>query len=320
MKSTPLILAGATLLAGLVAIEEFRIAGLRDEIAGLKTSLAAAGDTASPDATASPTATIDAAPSPKILSKQERDARAAAARAKENASEFGAAVRKIYENPAGRAMIREENRRRAESIYSRLIGEFDLSEEEADHFLDLLAPSVGEQDRVGMALFNAKSDEERMNLIDQMEADQQARREAIQTFLNDEEDFSKYEAYHARKSEYEQISSIRTVMEESGSPLSYEQESQLIEAMFEARTETGLSEKWEGRQGFYQYAKPGISKRFESDWGDMQGNLEGRIGGFLDEAQQEALQQHQDQIEQFILMGIRMAEAMIATGAKPGGN
>ncbi|MEP4077078.1 hypothetical protein [Haloferula sp.] len=312
MKSIVTIAGCAALLAGVFFWEESRVSELKKQVGSLEEKLE------SLEADAIRQQEKSAAVSEQLSKAQRsRELKREAAKTESPAkgAELGETMRKVYENKAGQAMIKESNRQRASNIYGRLIDRLDLSPEEEEHFINLLAPALGEQDRVGMQLFGAKSDEERMQIIADMEKDQVDREEAIMTFLNNDEDFAEYERYHARKSEYEQIASINTVMEDLGSPMEPAQESQLIEAMFGARTETGLSEKWEGRQGFYQYGEPGVSKRFEDDWSSMQTNLNGRVGDILNDSQQVALQEHQKQVEQFILMGIRMAEGMIE-GAK----
>jgi len=232
---------------------------------------------------------------------------------------LGETIRKMYENPAGRAILDAENKLRAQSLYGALIDDLDLSREEQEYFLGLLTPGIGEEDAVGMKLFGAKSDEEAGKILDGLDAAKAKRLEDVRDFLNDDEDFAKYERYQTRKGEYEQLPAIRGVMKAASAPLTPDQESALIDAMFEARNETGLTERWDGRAGFEQFGKPGVSKRFQSDWVAMQENLDGRLPDVLDESQTEAFSQHQTQYRDMIQMSFRMVETMIEAANEAAG-
>lgn len=314
-----ILLGGAIAVAaiGVVIWEESRIASLQEEIAALK------GEALSPgEATAKQGASLASGTGSGVSPKSDRTKTAGAEtepddrdpnRAKGDQA-LGETIRKIFENQAGLAMINEEHKGRAARLYGALIDDLNLTKEEEEYFINILAPGVAEQDMTGMKLFNAKSDEERLQIMDDMETAQKERRKAVADFLNSDEDFAKYETYQARKSEYEQLPGIRAVMEQAGVPMKADQEAALVEAMFDARTETGISERWEGRAGFMQYAEPGVSERFEKDWAQMQTALDQRTEGLLDEAQHKAFDQQQEQVKGFITMGIRMVESMTQSG------
>ena len=282
---------------GVVVWEENRIAGLKAEIASLK------GDGLDPGkASARRGGSLNSGTEPNVAAKSDRTRIAKTdddpgdrdpTREKGDQA-LGETIRKIFENPAGLAMINEEHKGRAARLYGALIDELDLTKEEEEYLINLLAPGVAEQDMTGMKLFNAKTDEERSQILDNMETAQKERRKAVEDFLNSEEDFAKYETYQARKSEYEQLPGIRAVMEQAGVPMKSSQEVALVEAMFEARTESGISDRWEGRTGFMQYGEPGVSQRFEKDWTQMQTALNGKTEDVLDEAQVKAFDQQQD--------------------------
>lgn len=311
MKS---ILVGAglvVLLIGTVVWEESRVTALKGELDEAREKLVKLEKAAAKREAVASRAAKPSSPAARDREQVVKRDRSGEEGGEKKRDGLGETFRKIFENPAGRAMINEENKTRAARLYGALVEEFNLTEEEEEYFIELLAPGVGEEDAVGMKLFGANSDEEREQILDDMEQSQEERRQSVKDFLNDEEDFAKYERYQDRKSEYEQLPSIQAVMKETGSPMTSEQESALVEAMYEARTETGLSERWEGRAGFEQFGEPGASKRFEDDWVRMQGTLDGKVGGVLDEGQREAFGEHQEQIKQFALMGIRMVEGMI---------
>ncbi|MGC6567501.1 MAG: hypothetical protein ACON38_18045 [Akkermansiaceae bacterium] len=226
-------------------------------------------------------------------------------------ADLGESLRKIMENPIGKAMMSEEGRIKAARIYRGLIKEMDLTDEEEEYFTGLLSADVGAEDAVGLQLFNAKTDQERLAILEKVESDKEARREEIKKFLNNEEDYQRFRHYQDRRREYEQLSTIRSAISESGSPLSDPQEKQLIEAMYAARDESGMLHEWEGREGMNQFARPGVADRFTNDWAEMQEILATKTDGILEPPQQEAFTSQQNQIRDLALFGIKMAEGMM---------
>lgn len=230
---------------------------------------------------------------------------------KSSDADLGESLRKIMENPIGKAMMSEEGRIKASRIYRDLIKEMNLSDEEEEYFTGLLAADVGAEDATGMQLFNAKTDEERLAILDNMEAAKEERKQEIKDFLNNEEDFSRFRHYQDRRREYEQLSTVRSAISSSGTPLTEPQEEQLVEAMYASRNESGMARDWEGREGMQQFARPGVSDRFTADWEKMQGILSAKTGDILDEPQQMAFSAQQTQMRDLALFGIKMAEGMI---------
>jgi len=329
LMKTPLILIGcAVVVAGVIAWEESRVSTRDREITELRSKLGDDGK-GEPAASRRVIRTNEgrlpakgeggSAPSADLGSGEGvGGGREPRGRSKGD-QVLGETIRKMYENPAGRAILDVENKLRAQSLYGALIDDLDMSREEEEYFLGLLAPGISEEDAVGMKMLGAKSDEEAGRILDGLDATKAKRLEDVRDFLNDDEDFAKYERYQARKAEYEQLPAIRGVMKAAGTPLTADQESSLIDAMFEARNETGLTERWDGRAGFEQFGKPGVSKRFESDWVALQENLDGRLPDVLDGTQTEAFSQHQAQYRDMILMSFRMVETMIEAANEPAG-
>jgi|TARA_B110000116_G_scaffold196733_1_gene171449 hypothetical protein len=67
---------------------------------------------------------------------------------------------------------------------------------------------MSEDDTVGMKLLGAKSNEERREISDHMEADQKATAE----FLNNDDDYARYDHFEERKDIYEQMPELRAAM------------------------------------------------------------------------------------------------------------
>ncbi len=211
-------------------------------------------------------------------------------------------------------MVAEEHKLRAKRIYGDFIVSLGLNGEEEEYFLGLVAAGVGEEDTIGMKLLTAGSPEDRGRILDEMEDDQEKRRRAVEEFLNNDEDFAQYELYEDRKEIYEQMPGLRAAMQEKGSPMTGAQEEELVEAIHEASVQSRFRAEWDGRGAFEQFERPGASRRFEENWDEMQRLLHEDAGTIFETPeQQEVFREHQNQVGNMALMGIKFVEGMIET-------
>ena len=303
---TPWIVCVVVVLA-VIIFEESRVSELKTEIVTLKETIESPAVIIRENDTTSPSGY-----SRSVGTRKSRTGE----RPKNDSELMGETFRKMMENPIGKAMINAEKKGKALAIYQNLLKELNLSEEEQEYFLGLVATDLGSEDAAGMKLFSAKNDEERLQILDEMEASKKKLKEDIAKFLNNEEDYERFEHFEARKSEYEHLGSLRAAIAASGTPLEAGQETKLIEAMYESRMETGITEAWEGRAGFEQFGQPGVADRFSKDWDRMQDTLGKKTGDLLNDAQQEAFDQQQGQFLDLTLIGLRMVEGMIQASNK----
>ena len=297
---TPWIVCVVVVLA-VVIFEESRVAELKTEIVTLKEKASAPAVSLRENISSS-----------SEDSRNPRERRVRYGERPKNDSELlGETFRQMIENPIGKAMIDAEKQGKALAIYQELLKELKLSDEEQQYFLGLVSTDLALEDSTGMKLFGAKSNDERLQILDEMDASKKKFKEDIAKFLNNDEDFERFEHYQDRKSEYEHLGSLRAAIAASGSPLTGDQEGQLIEAMYESRMESGITDKWEGRAGFEQFGQPGVADRFTKDWNEMQTTLDGKTGSILDDSQQNALNNQNKQFLDLTLIGLRMVEGMI---------
>jgi len=136
----------------------------------------------------------------------------------------------------------------------------------------------------------------------------------MKTFLNSDQDYTRYRDYEARLPEYEQMGGLRSAMQDAGVPLTDQQAIDLVEAMHKARLESGISDRWEGRAVLTQIEQPGMAERLARDWEGLQETMSGPVDRVLDPAQREAFDRQQAQVLQGLTMGIRFAEASLNRG------
>ncbi|MDB4283944.1 hypothetical protein N9894_05030, partial [Akkermansiaceae bacterium] len=213
---------------------------------------------------------------------------------------FGKAMRKMADNPAAKAMFTQAHISTAESIYASLLEEFDLKGEERDYFLGLLSGELADQQQMGMKMMGAKTPEER--------------KQAIADFLNNKEDQEAFETYHDRLPEHQQLPGIKAAIATSGTELSGEQETALVEVMHSMRTGSAEAQKWDGAGGMEMMAKPDVVEIFEADWAKGKEAYKENLQGVLDDGQMKAFLESQAQMKEMHLMGIKMMRNMMQAG------
>ena len=294
MKNSAIIIVLVAALLGVVIVEESRISSLKDELAANQNS-------------PSEVPKVRAAPSSTPSTLGSRDT-SVAVRPKKGETEnaetplegFGKAMRKMADNPAAKAMFTQAHISTAESIYASLLEEFDLKGEERDYFLGLLSGELADQQQMGMKMMGAKTPEER--------------KQAITDFLNNKEDQEAFETYHDRLPEHQQLPGIKAAIATSGTELSGEQETALVEVMHSMRTGSAEAQKWDGAGGMEMMAKPDVVEIFEADWAKGQEAYKENLQGVLDDGQMKAFLESQAQMKEMHLMGIKMMRNMMQAG------
>ncbi|MDB4308623.1 hypothetical protein N9946_00435 [bacterium] len=294
MKNSAIIIVLVAALLGVVIVEESRISSLKDELAANQNS-------------PSEVPKVRAAPSSTPSTLGSRDT-SVAVRPKKGETEnaetplegFGKAMRKMADNPAAKAMFTQAHISTAESIYASLLEEFDLKGEERDYFLGLLSGELADQQQMGMKMMGAKTPEER--------------KQAIADFLNNKEDQEAFETYHDRLPEHQQLPGIKAAIATSGTELSGEQETALVEVMHSMRTGSAEAQKWDGAGGMEMMAKPDVVEIFEADWAKGKEAYKENLQGVLDDGQMKAFLESQAQMKEMHLMGIEMMRNMMQAG------
>lgn len=304
---TPYV-AGLVILAVAItlAVEESRIAVLRDRLAAAQNS----GPATPEDLLPGPGSSTPAAEAPAAYTTGTRDRLPPApvpvpATAGTADPDFGKAVRRMWENPAGKSMMNQGVKMMVAMMYGDFIDSLDLTYEEADYFRELLGSETATQQEFGMKILGAGEDEQ-MELMKEMERREKESEEAIKTFLD--EDYARFEAYKDRLPERQQLDGFRAVMAGRNTPLDEETEARLVEAMHRARKQPDPS----GPGGMDSPAGRNRVRDFEQSWEARQAVLRKEVAGILNEEQQEAFFEYQTQMKEFQLMSIKMAEKMMA--------
>ena len=288
-----------------VAVEESRIAKLRTEIQPF-------ADAPAKTASASTTPSSSGDPgSPSAPAKTQRDPtpEQPSAKADGEDGDFAKTARKMWDNPAGKAMMNQGMKIAVAMMYEDFIEGLNLTKEESDNFKTLLGKEMSDQQEIGMKFLSA-TPEERTALQAEMEKRKKENEEAVKTFLNDEEDYKNYTVYKDRLPERQQLDGIRAAMAGKNAPLDPATEARLVDAMYTART-TADAPDYSGPNAFEEMAKGDITKNFEDGWKQQDEKLAAGTKGILNETQQAIFAEYRQQAKEMQLMGIKMAEKMM---------
>ncbi len=142
----------------------------------------------------------------------------------------------LLQNPKTRDLIAAEQRRLMEATYADLIKSFDLNAEEHAHFINLLVNKQFAQMDLGSALMSADLDPEaRAALTKKLQDSMIVADDKIQEFLNNDEDFAAYKNYSDQQPERVQLQSLDSSLAGAGQPLSTDQKTALLNAMYKER-------------------------------------------------------------------------------------
>ncbi|MGC6426377.1 MAG: hypothetical protein ACON5H_05200 [Akkermansiaceae bacterium] len=306
MKKNSILLLLVAALIAVIVVEEIRIKDLRNELAAQ--SEKASSETVKPVT----------APRPQSLSSREstRDTSLAdrdEVKEKETTAleDFGKAMRKMAENPAAREMFKTGHVAAARMMYGSLLESLNLTKEEEEYFLGVLAGEFADQQQMGMRMLGARSVEDRRAIAEELENNKQKRKEQIAEFLNNDEDNAEFEKYQERLPERQQLGGIKAAIAQTGTPLTEEQETQLVDVMHRIRTSSKASKKWDGANAMEMFARPDVEEVFEKDWAAGQEALKGEVGSILNDEQSAAFFESQAQTKQMHLMGLRMMKNMM---------
>ena len=224
-------------------------------------------------------------------------------------------ARKMWDNPAGKSMMSQGAKMAVAMMYQEFVDGLNLSKVEEEHFKDLLGKEVSDQQELGMKMLGA-NEEERKALAGELEKSGKETEADIKKFLNSEEDFKSFTDYKNHLPERQQLDGIRTAMTTKGVPLDADTETQLVDAMYRARTESKAPDL-SGSGAMDELAKGNIVETFEKSWDVQQEALRKETSKILNETQMTAFQEYQKQAKEMQLMGLKMAEQMMG-GKKEG--
>jgi hypothetical protein len=308
VKPLPTLGLVAAAVAITVAIEESRLADLRHRLNDSSASAATQAITSPKGTSAASTAET----TPTLATKaSDRPAKPATAEKSEEGDEaLGKTVRKMWDNPAGKAMMNQGVKVAVAMMYEDFIESLNLNKEEKDYFKNLLGQTMADQQEIGMKMMNA-TPEERAALGKELEERKKANEEAIKAFLNSDEDSKRFADYQGRLPERQQLAGIRATFGSKNVTLDADTETKLVDAMYQVRTNSKGTD-FSGPDAFSKMADGGLVKNFEKNWDDQEQTLMKDADAILDDNQLAAFKDYRKQLKEMQLMSMKMAEKMMS--------
>ncbi|MES2476820.1 MAG: hypothetical protein V4640_13635 [Verrucomicrobiota bacterium] len=310
MKAPQVLVLVSLAVATTVAVEEYRISELREQLASRggaeaiisssTVSAAGGGDVAAPSKTKS---SSDERPAPPVITPPVIEPPILG-------KSFASNARKMWDNPAAKSMMSQGAKVAVAMMYQDFLDGMKLSKEEGDYFKDLLAREVSDQQELGMKMMEA-TPEERKALAEDLKKRGEQTQQDIKKFLNNEDDYKAYSAYKNRIPERQQLDGIRTAMAAKGAPLDQGVEAKLVDVMYRARTEAD-SPELTGPAAIENLASGDLVGNFEKTWDAQQEFLTLETKGLLTGEQAAAFQEYRQQMKEMQLMQIKMAEQMMS--------
>jgi hypothetical protein len=308
MKSLPTAGLVAAAVAITFAIQETRIASLRRSLADVTGPAAARSHAPGKSGKAREASGTDAGTARPARTKAA-DRPAPPAADEEVDESLGKTVRKMWENPASKAMMNQGVKMAVGMMYGDFVQSLGLTGEEQEYFKTLLGRGIADQQELGMKMMSASA-EERLALGVEFEERKRDNEEAIKAFLNSDEDHARFTAYQERLPERQQLDGVRAAFAALETPLDTATEERLVEAMYQART-TANTPNSNGPDAFAQTAGGGPVQHFEQRWALENEALMKEAGTILDPAQLESFREYRSQMKEMQLMGMKMAEKMM---------
>jgi len=223
----------------------------------------------------------------------------------------GDQMREMMQNPAMKEMVRSQQKGMVESIYGDLVDAFKLGDDERKHFMMLLVEQqlAGMDER--MQMMSVKTVKEREALSASIKEKKEAMTGHIKTFLNDEDDYARFEAYSDQMPERQQMTGLKAAMEAGGAPLDAENVEVIVDTMHKVRTNFSFD------NDFHNQDDMDVSKfttanveRFVEQTQEMNTVVQEQAALILNDSQLEIFKINQAQMAEMQKMSMDMAAKM----------
>jgi hypothetical protein len=314
MKRLPIISLFAALLFAAIAVSLFltrppdhapQLAELEQklqrataDIAMLKSELAIAKSTPKATPTPAPSDSSQAASEPLNQSGDSTNP---------------AAMSQMMKDPKMREAMKGAAVMQIEMQYASLIGKLSLNETEAKHFKKLLGDRFSAKTDMGFEMMDPSlTKEQRKAVTDKFEASKKASDAAIKEFLNDDADFTAFKHWEDTEPERMQMMLGKTAFDSAGSPLSAEEEEQLISLMANVRKRpSDLPDLNDPQNINPSMMTDDFTKRVSAAFDEQQRSVLEGAAGFLAQPQLEALKKMQEQMRALNEAGLKMSKSMM---------
>jgi hypothetical protein len=155
----------------------------------------------------------------------------------EKAKDLKEMLGSMMNDPAMRDFAVQQQISQLENKYAGLMDHLQLSPEEKIHFKKLLSERIQQQTQAGVKLMQPNlSKEQQKQIVGELTDSKNASDKAIEQFMNHPTDYQTFKHWEDTQAERDMLQVGKTAFDSTGTSLTPQQESQLIDLMYEARS------------------------------------------------------------------------------------
>lgn len=229
-----------------------------------------------------------------------------------------AGMAKMMKDPAMKEMMKGQMRTQMDFMYRDLFDMLGLDEDKKEKLTKMLVDRTGAGMELGMAMMSGEkpSPEEAKRMSEEMKVATEASNKALKELLGDD-DYGKFDQFEKSQPERQQLSTLNSQLKDKGIGLSEESESQLMDAMFQERTNFKYDVDFSDQKAFdpEKFTAPNMS-RYQEQQEVLRGKIMERAGTILSPDQMEIFRKSQEQQAAMEKMGMEMGLKMMGGDKK----
>lgn len=233
---------------------------------------------------------------------------------------MGETMSKMMKDPAMRDMMKAQARGQVDFMYRDLMDMLNLPQEKRDALTKILTERAGAGMEIGMAMMSGKkqTEEEKKAQSDSLAKITGETDKALKELLGDE-DYPKFDQFEKSQPERMQLNSLNAQLKDAGLELAPEAETQLMDAMYEERTQFKFDNDM-GNQKNTDMSRftPENIQRYQEQTSTLRGKIYDRAAKILSPEQLPVFKKSQDTQAAMEKMGMEMAGKMFQPAAKDG--
>lgn len=226
---------------------------------------------------------------------------------------MGGAMKDMMKDPRMMDAIKTQARAQVDLMYRDLFDLLGLDEAKQSKLSKLLADRAGAGMELGMAMMGGtKTDKDTLKKMgEDLKKAQTASDQALKDLLGDEA-YSKFDRFEKSQPERQQLNTFNSQLKDKGMGLTPEAESQLMDAMYQERTNFKFEQDFADQSNFNPdtFNETAV-QRYTEQQSELQAKVLQRAQGILNAEQMEIFRQSQEQAAAMQKMGMEMGLRMM---------
>ncbi|MDB6070261.1 MAG: hypothetical protein JWL81_1432 [Verrucomicrobiales bacterium] len=220
---------------------------------------------------------------------------------------------KMMKDPAMRDAMKAQMRSQVEFMYRDLFDLLGLDATKQESLTKLLQERSSAGMELGLAMMGGEpiSDEDKKKKMEEMKLANEESDKVMKELLGDA-DFTKFQQFEKSQPERQQLNALNGQLKDKGIGLSEQAESQLMDAMFNERTNFKYDVNFADQKNFdpSQFTEQNLG-RFTEQQAELRGKILEKAGGILTPEQLDVFRKSQEQQAAMEKMGMEMGLKMM---------